>query len=170
MNPAWAVLTGRLSMQPVAAADLADLIRLKGDPRVFAVMLGGVRGPAQVVDELAEEVAFWGRRGVGIWSVRQRASGQFLGITGFMQRPDGLGVALRFALIPAAQGHGYASEAASAALRFAHERAGLGRVVAVAREDNFASRQVLGGIGMRLAGRFERGGVPMLIYESLRAD
>jgi protoheme IX farnesyltransferase len=60
------------------------------------------------------------------------------------------------------QGQGYAPEAAGAALRFAHERAGIGRVIALAREDNIASRIVLGAIGMRESGRFERAGVPML--------
>ena len=59
------------------------------------------------------------------------------------------------------------AEAAGAALRFAHERAGVRRVVAVARADNVSSRQVLGGIGMRECGAFERAGVPMLVFESV---
>ncbi len=167
MNPFWIVRTGRLVMRPVSAADLPALKVLKADPRVFAVMLGGVRTPQCTVLELAEEIALWGRRGVGIWAVRHRESGVFLGIAGFMERPDGRGISLRFAFVVAAHGHGYASEAAGAALRFAHERAGLPRVVAVARADNTASREVLGGIGMRPCGAFERDGVPMLVFESV---
>ncbi len=170
MNPTWDLLTGRLSLRPVAACDLEDLIALKADPRVFAVMLGGVRSAEETARELAEEIAFWGEHGVGMWCVRQRHNAQFLGITGFMQRPDGLGIALRFALRVEAQGRGFASEAAAAALRFAHEHAGLPHVVAVAREDNFASRQVLGAIGMHLIARFERDGTPMLVYESVREE
>jgi RimJ/RimL family protein N-acetyltransferase len=167
MNPFWIVRTGRLLMRPVSAADLPGLRALKADPRVFAVMLGGVRTPMRTVEELAEEIGFWGRHGVGIWGVRHRVSGVFLGIAGFMDRPDGRGISLRFAFVPAEQGYGYASEAAGAALRFAHDRARLPRVVAVAREDNLASRQVLGGIGMREYDRFDRAGVPMLVFESL---
>lgn len=167
MNPAWIVLTGRLVLRPLSGSDLPDLQALKADPRVFAVMLGGVRTPQRTVDELADEVAFWGRRGVGIWSVRDRASGEFLGITGFMDRPDGLGIGLRFAFVAGMQGYGYASEATGAALRFAHERAGVRRVVAVARADNVGSRQVLGSIGMRECGGFDRAGVPMLVFESV---
>jgi RimJ/RimL family protein N-acetyltransferase len=167
VNPAWELATGRLRLCPVSAADLAELTALKADPRVFAVMLGGVRTPEQTVRELAEEVAFWGAHAVGMWSVRLRADGRFLGITGFMERADGLGIALRFAFRVEAQGRGFASEAAGAALQFAHVRAGLARVVAVARADNFASRQVLGSIGMHLYAGFEREGTPMLVYESL---
>ena len=113
-------------------------------------------------------MAFWSQHGIGIWTLRLASTGVFVGITGFMERPDGRGLALRFAIASQAKGHGYGSEAAGAALRFAHERAGLVRVVAVARESNIASRQVLGGIGMRECERFVQQGHPMIVFESVR--
>ncbi len=155
---------------PVNRADLSDLQALKADPRVFAVMLGGVRTPAQTEAELAADISFWGAQGCGIWAIhgsREASAAQaFLGITGFMNRPDGRGIALRFALWPEAQGHGLAREAAAAALRFGHDRAGLRRVVAVARASNIASRTVLGGIGMAERDSFMRDGHRMILYES----
>jgi RimJ/RimL family protein N-acetyltransferase len=90
-------------------------------------------------------------------------------MTGLEHRPDGRGVALRFALWPEAQGRGLAREAAYAALRFGHDRAKLGRIIAVARQSNFGSRIVLGSIGMREAETFEQRGYTMLLYESLEA-
>ncbi len=175
MNPTWCIRTGRLDLRPVWGGDLADLQALKADPRVFAVMLGGVRNPVQTAEELADDIVFWGRHGVGMWTVRERVDadgkvGAFLGVTGILHRQDGRGMALRFALHADSQGRGYASEAASAALRFGHERAGLRRIVAVAREDNFASRMVLGAVGMAERMEFMRAGVRMLVYESLRHD
>ncbi len=169
MSPAWTLRTGRLRLIPVAWTDLADLTALKADPRVFAVMLGGVRGPVQTAEELAEDIRFWAARGYGIWTIRDAATGAFQGLTGLMERPDGRGVALRFALWPEARGRGLAREAAGAALMFGHEQAGLPRIVAVARADNIASRTVLGGIGMTAAGGFLREGVEMVVYESTRA-
>jgi RimJ/RimL family protein N-acetyltransferase len=154
-------------MRPVGWEDLPDLRALKADPRVFAMMLGGVRSFVQTGEELARDLAFWGARGVGIWSVRDRDAGAFLGISGLMERPDGLGTALRFAFWPEARGRGVAREAAGAALRFAHEQARVGRVVAVARDDNFASRTVLGAIGMTECGSFTRQGQRLLIYASV---
>ncbi len=130
-------------------------------------MLGGVRTPTRAAEELAEEIRFWAAHGCGMWAVRDAADGAFLGLVGFMHRPDGRGIALRFALWPEAQGHGYAREAAYAALRFGHDRVGLARVVAVARETNFASRTLLGGIGMREAGSFAQAGHRMVLYESV---
>lgn len=170
MSNAWTLLTPRLRMMPVSGADLADLRALKSDPRVFAIMLGGVRSAVQTADELAGDVMFWGMHGYGIWAVRERSGGGFLGITGLEHRPDGRGVALRFALRPEAQGRGIACEAASAALRYGHEQAGLACIVAVARASNFASRIVLGSIGMTECEIFTQRGFAMLVYESVRPN
>lgn len=168
MNPVWRLQTGRLVLTPVGWVDLPELVALKGDPRAYAVMLGGVRAPHIVAEELACEAADWARLGYGIWVIRTALSSTFVGLAGLQDRPDGRGVGLRFALSPSQTGQGHASEAAGAVLRFGHERAGLTRIVAVAREDNIASRQVLGAIGMRGSGSFLRDGRQMLIFASER--
>jgi RimJ/RimL family protein N-acetyltransferase len=169
MNPTWILRTGRLVLAPVGGADLADLQAIKADPRVFAVMLGGVRDKAQTAEELADAVVHWGRHGYGLWTIRRVSDRGFVGIIGLEDRPDGRGVAVRFALEPEAQGHGMASEAAAAVLRFGHNRAGLRRIVAVARESNFGSRIVLGGIGMTECERFKQNGHEMVLYQSVIA-
>ena len=161
------VRTARLLLSPVNWADLADVTRLKRDPQSFAMMLGGVRSPAQAIDEMAADIAYWGATGIGIFAMRE--AGVFRGITGFHERPDGRGVALRFALAAGARGRGLAREGAGAALRFGHD-AGQRRIVAVAREDNRTSRLVLGGIGMSVRERFERDGHVMLVYWSVREE
>lgn len=167
MNPLWVLRTARLVLTPVGGSDLPDLRAMKGDPRVFAIMLGGVRSPQQTAEELAEEVASWGAEGFGTWAVRDAKTGQFLGITGLERRHDGRGIALRFAVWPEVQGHGLAREAAAAALQFGHQQAGLERIVAVARENNFGSRIVLGGIGMTECDSFAQHGYRMVLYKVL---
>ncbi|WP_270936572.1 GNAT family N-acetyltransferase [Falsiroseomonas oryzae] len=159
--------TDRLSLLPPGPEHLPDLIRLKADERVFGFMLHGVRTPERTREELEDDIEFWLVRGYGTWSVFERATGDFLGICGLMERPDGRGVALRFALWPECRGKGYAREAAAAALEFGH-RAGLARIIAVARETNLASRGVLGDIGMRECGEFRHQGHQMLVFESRR--
>jgi len=166
MNPLCVLRTPRLALTPVSGADLPDLRAIKADPRVFAIMLGGVRSWQQTAEELAADVVAWGANGFGIWTIRAATTRQFVGITGLERRQDGRGVALRFALWPEAQGHGLAREAASAALRFGHDQAGLERIVAVARENNFASRMVLGGIGMTECDGFVQQGHQMVMYQS----
>jgi RimJ/RimL family protein N-acetyltransferase len=168
MTPFWTLRTARLVLTPVGGADLADLRAIKGDPRVFAVMLGGVRNAAEVAEELARDVIHWGANGYGMWAVRAIAANRFAGVTGLEERPDNRGVALRFALWPDLQGHGFAREAAGAALRFGHDQAGLRRIVAAARETNFASRTVLGSIGMVPCEEFVQSGHTMVLFESFR--
>ena len=159
--------TGRLLLTPYRPQDLAELVAFKADPRVWATMLGGVRTAAQTSEDLAAELAFWGSHDVGMWTARDGA-GTLVGVAGLHARPDARGIALRFAFDPAVQGRGLAREAAAAVLRDGHERAGLTRIVAIARETNIASRTVLGSIGMREATRFQQAGCTMLMFESER--
>jgi RimJ/RimL family protein N-acetyltransferase len=159
--------TPRLSLLPPGREHLPDLIRLKADERVFGFMLHGTRGPARTREELEDDMDFWLVRGYGTWSVFERATGDFLGICGLMERPDGRGVALRYALWPECRGRGYAREAAAAALEFGH-RAGLSRIIAVARETNASSIAVMQDIGMRTCGEFRHQGHAMLVFESVK--
>jgi len=159
------VSTERLMMIPPGKENLADLQRLKADERVFGWMLHGTRTPQRTAEELEDDADFWEVRGYGTWCVFERESGDFLGICGFMERPDGRGVALRYALWPECRGKGYAREAARAALGFGH-RTGLARIIAIAREENLASRAVLADIGMTPAGEFRHQGHRMLMFES----
>jgi len=159
------VTTERLMMIPPGKENLPDLIHLKGDERVFGWMLHGVRTAERATEELEDDIDFWEVRGYGTWCVFERETGAFLGICGFMERPDGRGVALRYALWPECRGKGFAREAARAALAFGH-RAGLKRIIAVARDENVASRAVLADIGMAPAGEFRHQGHRMMVFES----
>ena len=159
------VTTERLSLLPPGPEHLPDLIRLKADEAVFGFMLHGTRTPERTREELEDDIDFWQVRGYGTWSVFERETGDFLGIAGLMERPDGRGVAVRFALWPACRGRGIAREAARAALDFGHA-AGLRRIIGVARESNQASRAVLSDIGMRECGGFLHQGHRMLVFES----
>jgi RimJ/RimL family protein N-acetyltransferase len=161
------VRTDRLVLRPVAPAHLDDLVRLKGDEAAFGLMLHGTRSPARTAEELQDDMAFWVVRGYGTWAVHLAGDNSFLGIVGLMERPDGRGIALRFALWPWSRGKGYAREAARAALAFGHS-AGLGRIIAVARESNLASRAVLADLGLRECDRYNHEGHAMMVFESLR--
>ena len=59
-----------------SGADLPDLRAIKADPRVFAIMLGGVRSWQQTAEELAADVVAWGANGFGIWTIRAATTRQ----------------------------------------------------------------------------------------------
>ena len=167
-NPAWILRTGRLILRPVSFRDADEIAALKADPREYAMMLGGVRSREQATEELAADIRAWGAQGIGMWSARDRESDEFHGIAGVQRRADGRGMALRFAFETEARGKGLAREAAIAALHFAHDRAGIARVIAVARETNAASSMLLASIGMQEepALAFIRDGYRMLVFVS----
>jgi RimJ/RimL family protein N-acetyltransferase len=161
------VRTERLTLLPPGLENLDDLRRLKADPEAFGLMLHGVRTPERTREELEDDIEFWVVRGYGTWCVFRTADGAFLGIAGLMERPDGRGVAVRYALLPRERGHGYAREAAAASLAFGHA-AGIGRIIGVAWAENLDSRLVLQGIGMAECDAFLNRGRRMLVYESRR--
>ena len=130
-------------------------------------MLGGVRTPQQTAEDLAQEIAFWGRHDVGMWTARDQG-GLLLGVTGLHERYDSRGIALRVAFDPATRGHGLARRQQGRCCQDAHNRAGLTRVIAVARDSNIASRTLLGAIGMREESTFEQGGHLMHLFASER--
>nr|WP_302474529.1 GNAT family N-acetyltransferase [Roseococcus sp. MDT2-1-1] len=163
------ISTARLSLLPPGPEHLPDLIRLKADEAVFGYMLHGTRTAERTREELEDDMDFWQVRGYGTWSVFERSTGEFLGIAGLMERPDGRGIAVRFALWPQCRGRGYAREAARAALDFGHGAAGLPRIIGIARETNHASRAVLTDIGMHECERYEHRGHAMVVHESVRA-
>lgn len=140
--------TERLRLEPIDEAHFEDLAALRGDPRLMATMKGGAETREQTQATLAGYRATWRAHGFGIWAVLDRRDGSFLGECGFWLRDDGLGVALRFALIEAAQGRGMAREAAAAALAYGFEEAGLEEIVAVAQHGNEGSHRILRGFGM----------------------
>lgn len=102
----------------------------------------------QIVDEQAA------RQGWGIWLMLGAAEGALVGDIGFKGPPDALRTAeIGYSVLPAFQGHGYATEAARALVGWGFAQPGVGRIVANCRFDNAASIRVLEKTGMRRTGR-----------------
>ena len=125
---------------------------LNGDPRVTE-FLGRMRNRA-ASDELLDRVEeHWDLHGFGLWAVERPADGAVLGFTG-LSTPSfdaaftpAVEVGWRFAYH--AWGHGYATEAATAALAFGFERLGLQEIVSFTTVANVRSRRVMERLGMR---------------------
>ncbi|MBL8669634.1 MAG: GNAT family N-acetyltransferase [Alphaproteobacteria bacterium] len=160
-----ALRTARLDMMPMGRpADLEALVAFHADPQIMATMRDGVLTPTQVENLVAGYAATWRDKGFGMWVLRRRETGGFVGICGLMERADLDAVALRFALRQEEQGAGLASEAVAAALAFAFETRGLDRVVGVARAANVGSRRVMERAGMRFEWAWTRNDAEMTLY------
>ena len=141
--------TERLLLRGFRDADREPFAAMNGDPAVMEHF------PATLTrresDALLDRIgARWASDGHDLWAVERLGDGAFLGFTGLARlawlpadRPE---IGWRF--VRSAWGHGYATEAARAALRFGFEALGVPEIVSVTTVGNERSRAVMERIGM----------------------
>jgi len=154
MDAVGDLVTSRLRLRRWRDEDVADMVRVNGDPEVMRWI-----GDGSVLDEAAtaaEIVRFedaWRARGFGRFAVELRDTGEVIGMTG-MAIPSDVpeimpSVEIGWRLGRAHWGRGLATEAARAALGFAFTDGGLDRIVGIYVVGNDASARVMLKLGMR---------------------
>jgi ribosomal-protein-alanine N-acetyltransferase len=146
--PSASLETSRLLLRPLAATDEDNLFALFNDPDVMR-FLGPLIPREKTATILQTALAHWQQRGYGIWAVQDKASGKFVGRLGLRFLDDIGETELLYTLNKEFWGRGLATEAGAAALAFGFGRAGLGRIIALARPDNVGSWRVMEKLGMR---------------------
>ncbi|HXR60775.1 MAG TPA: GNAT family N-acetyltransferase, partial [Solirubrobacterales bacterium] len=91
----------------------------------------------------------WEARGHGRIVVLERACGRFLGRVGLKYWPQFDETEVGWALRPEARGHGFATEAGGASLRWGFEQFGLSCITAFIQPTNTASARVAERLGMK---------------------
>lgn len=102
------------------------------------------------------------KHGVGLWLVRERASGRSIGLCGLLRRLHLRNIDLGFALLPDCQGKGYALEAAQACMEYGRKKLGLADIIAVTTAYNTRSIRLLEKLGMQLKEEIIRPGGELL--------
>lgn len=165
------VATARLVLRPFDDMDRAPFFALNTHPLVVESLGSSpTRGESDaMIERYSAEMA---REGWGLWAVaeagedRGDAGAPFVGMVGLHRvRPElpcAPAVEVGWRLHPDHWGHGYATEAAAASLRFGFEKAGLTEIVAFTTTLNTRSQAVMARIGMRHdgAGDFDHPSVP----------
>ncbi|WP_374472685.1 GNAT family N-acetyltransferase [Phenylobacterium sp.] len=148
--------TQRLTLTPPVEGDAAFVLELLNDPGWIAnIGDRGVRTLDQAKTYIAE------RFGAGHWFVVRDAAGEPLGMCGIILGREGLDCPdIGYAFLARHGGHGYATEAAGAVLRYAREALGLPQVVAITAPHNAASQRVLEKIGLRFVEMIQLPGIP----------
>jgi len=137
--------TQRLRLRAWREHDRNAFAALNADPDVSRD-LGGPLGRNASDAKLDRYIGAFNRLGFCRWAVETRA-GDFLGYAGVMPvgatHPLGEHHDIGWRLTRAAWGHGYATEAAGAALEDVFSRAGLTEVLSYTAADNLRSRAVM---------------------------
>jgi RimJ/RimL family protein N-acetyltransferase len=169
------VLTRRLDLRRFVRTDIDAIAAVFEKPEVWAFPYG--RGFTREESEVFVEgqVGHWDELGYGCWVARVRETGRVIGFVGLAVPtfcPEILpAVEIGWRLDPEAWGHGYATEAATAALDGAFTVLGLSTVCSLPQAENPASARVAGRLGMSLRRAIalppteRRGGVEALLYE-----
>lgn len=143
--------TERLLLRRWREQDRSPFAALNADPEVmahFPALLSRAESDA-MVDRCQAAMA---ENGWGLWAVELRGTGSFLGYVGLsvpsFEAAFTPCVEVGWRLARAAWGHGYAVEAARAALDAAYGTLGLDAVVSFTAVDNARSRRVMDRLGM----------------------
>ncbi|MEV6348408.1 GNAT family N-acetyltransferase [Actinoplanes sp. NPDC051851] len=145
--------TERLALRQWRDDDLDALAAMNADPEVMRyIMDGAVRDRPQTEAGLRHMVKIWEEHAFGLFAIDVRETGEFAGWAG-LSVPEFLPevmptVEIGWRLAREHWGQGYATEAATAALRFGFEERGLERVVSIRHRENDRSRRVMEKLGM----------------------
>lgn len=148
--------TARLVLRPLNQTDLGALHAVLGDPDAMSAYEHGFD-----FDEsrkwLHRQQRNYATDGFGLWAVTLLKTGEVIGDTGItrQQVEDDEVIEVGYHLQRAHWHHGYATEAASAAVSWAFENLGVDDVYAKVRDTNVASMNVAIRLGMTVRRRFE---------------
>ena len=165
------LVTPRLTIRPLTAGDGADVFAVFAAPEVMRFWNSAPPADVAEAGEWAACLEDMQRRlGYAQWRVGERVSGRLVGIVGLQPLDGGPDVELTYALEPSSWGAGYATEAGAATLEYGFERAGLERIISIAKPENAASVAVLRKLGLRPLGEAEYWGKRWEKYEVAAAD
>lgn len=162
--------TGRLVLRPPAPADLEDSAAMWADPAVYGMIGGRPFSREEVWHRLLRYIGHWQALGYGTWTVRDSASGRFVGEVGLMDSRRATDPGFEgtpeagWALAPHAHGQGVAGEALGAMLDWADAQA-ITRTVCIIAPANAASIRLATRVGYRPLGSVQYREVAVELYE-----
>lgn len=157
--------TPRLLLTRIGAGDLDDMLAMYSDARV-ARALGGAQPESDIaalVDRLAQQ---WDTHGFGWWTVRDPASGRFIGRGGLRRVTidDVPEVEVGYALVPEYWNRGLATELARVSVAQGFVRLALADVVSFTLQANHGSRRVMEKTGLHYERDVARAGMQQVLY------
>ena len=149
---AIALWTSRLLLRPWHDDDVTAFAEMSADPAVMEYLLPLSDRGLSVEAWVGRARAHWDEHGFGQWVVELRGAASFIGVVGLgvvpYEAPFTPAVEVAWRLARSYWGHGYATEAARAALDYGFGELGLSEIVALTVPTNQRSRRVMDRIGM----------------------
>ncbi|MEL6812549.1 MAG: GNAT family N-acetyltransferase [Bacteroidota bacterium] len=169
--------TERLIIRELLPSDAEGMFELDSNPKVH-LYLGN--NPVDSMEKIHEVITMIRKQyidnGIGRWAVEEKATGKFVGWTGFKvntelvinHMKDVFDLGYRF--IKSAWGKGYASETAFACMEYAFENLDFDPIYGAADVKNAASNHILKKVGMKFVNEFDFEGDPHYFYAITKAE
>lgn len=160
------IQTKRLRLDPFAYSDLAALHDLWIMPGVRRYLWDDIVIPREQAAAILEEsTRLFETRGFGIWCIRHdRSAHNLIGFGGFWYFREPPELELLVGLHPGQWHRGFATEAASALLRYGFDVLGFASIQGSTDAANIASVRLMERLGMRFQQRAVVGGLDTLFF------
>ena len=163
--------TPRLLLRRHAAADFPAYLEMCADPAMSRFSGRTPAGSEEAWMRLLRQAGHWSLIGYGFVAVEEKQSSRFVGEAGLGDFKRRLGPGFDdapeagWAIARWAQGRGYATEAAAAALEWIEGRFGVRRTVCLIHVDNIASIRVAEKLGYTRFGACTYRGYSAITFE-----
>jgi RimJ/RimL family protein N-acetyltransferase len=141
--------TDRLILRRFTVGDAQFILTLLNEPSFLRYI--GDKKVRKLEDArqyiLNGPIASYEKNGFGLYLVELKEPTMPIGMCGLLKREELPDPDIGFAFLPAVWGKGFASEAAAAVLKDAHQKLRLERILAITSLDNDASIKLLEGLG-----------------------
>lgn len=158
--------TERLILRPLGISDLEEVLALHRQATVIEFL--GPLSPQEARERLAVTEQAWQERGHDLLAMIERSTGRFLGRTGLRYWAQFGETEVGWALFAQAQGHGYATEAARACLKWGFAALPLPYITAMIRPDNSHSLAVARRLEMEPIRDDVLFGFPVIVHAARR--
>jgi len=150
-NPQLRIETERLILRLPRSADFERYAELHANAEA-ARFIGGAMPRAAAWRKFLQMPGAWAVQGFGMFSIEDKASGEWLGQLGPWQPEGWPGTEVGWALHPSAWGKGYATEAAVAAIDWTFARLGWNEIIHCIDADNRPSQALAERLGSSVRG------------------
>jgi RimJ/RimL family protein N-acetyltransferase len=120
--------------------------------------------------DMAVILGHWELRGYGLWAVEERATRNLIGRIGHWNPEGWPGFEIGWMLGRRYWGHGFATEGAKAALKYAFSVLNVPHVISLIHSDNTPSIRVAEKLGERLEGTTEVSKITFQVYGIARDE